>query len=197
MYPVLAIAGAGDTIVRTLSGTGEIGATNGAGASAATYKAPHALAADGVGNVYVADTMNHRIRKVVAATGETTTVAGSGAESFANGVGTNAAFSFPYAIATAARGNGTVLYVADASNNCVRRVDTATWNVTTLAGRCSADNPGSWHVDATGTDARFKVPFGIAVDADGANVFVADTYNSVMRQVHYRAPMARDECERY
>ena len=153
-------------------------------------QAPHALAADGVGNVYVADTMNHRIRKVVAATGETTTVAGSGAESFANGVGTNAAFRFPYAIATAARGNGTLLYVADASNYCVRRIETATWNVTTLAGRCAADPQGSRHVDATGTDARFNVPFGIAVDANGANVFVSDTYNDVLRKV---LPRARDD----
>jgi DNA-binding beta-propeller fold protein YncE len=146
-------------------------------------QAPHALAADGVGNVYVADTMNHRIRKVVAATGETSTVAGSGAESFANGVGTNAAFSFPYAIATAARGNGTFLYVADASNNCVRRIETSTWNVTTFAGHCTPDPQGNRRVDATGTDARFNVPFGIAVDATGAQVFVSDTYNGVLRQV--------------
>lgn len=114
--------------VATLAGNGEPGFAEGSG-SAARFNAPSGIAIDGVGNLYVADSNNNRIRKVTPA-GEVTTFAGSGAEGFANGTGAGASFSAPSAIAIDGSGN---LYVSDSGNDSVRKL-TAAGGVTTLAG---------------------------------------------------------------
>jgi sugar lactone lactonase YvrE len=158
--------------VTTLAGTaGVSGSTDGTGA-AAGFNLPYGVATDGT-NLFVADTENHTIRKVVIATGAVTTPAGTaGAFGSADGTGADARFRRPYGIAR----NGTDLYVADNYNHTIRKVAIATGAVTTPAGTAGATGSA----DGTGADARFVYPCGIA--ADGANVYLADG-NSAIRKM--------------
>ena len=156
----------------TLAGGG-YGSADGTG-SAAQFKSPYGLALDGIGNVYLADTYNHTIRKVTPG-GVVTTLAGTpGVTGTADGTGSNARFNTPFGIAV--DGSGTV-YVAGSYNYSIRKV-TPGGVVTTLAG-CPG-NSGS--TDGTGTNARFSPLMGVAVDGSGT-VFVADTYNCSIRKV--------------
>lgn len=157
--------------VTTLAGSGTSGAANGRGA-AASFNFPTAVAVDASGNVYVADTFNQAIRKIDPS-GNVTTLAGSGAKGPANGLGTAASFNSPRGIAVDANG---IVYVADSSNNLIRRID-ASGNVTTLAG---AGTQGA--ANGQGTAASFNDPFGVAVDANG-NVYVADASNNLIRKI--------------
>lgn len=162
-------------VVTTIAGTaGASGFTDGTGA-AARFHSPSAVASDADGNLYVADTLNHAIRKITAA-GEVTTVAGNGTAGSADGTGAAAQFSAPQAVALNTA--GTQLFIADTGNHTVRRLTLATGAVTTLAG--AAGEAGS--LDGAGTAARFHSPTGIAADAQG-RVFVSDTENNTIRQI--------------
>ncbi len=156
--------------VTTLAGSGIAGFTNGAGTSA-SFNFPDGIAAVGT-NLYVADTRNNAIREIVIATGQVTTLAGSGIAGFANGAGTSASFNFPDGIAS----DGTNLYVADTGNNAVRKIVIATGQVTTLAGSGTAG-----FTNGAGNSASFNSPDGIA--SDGTNLFVADTGNNAVRGI--------------
>ena len=159
-------------VVSTLAGSpGVRGSTDGA-VDVARFDTPSGVAVDATGNLYVADSGDHRLRKVTPA-GVVSTLAGSFVGSN-DGIGTNASFQSPTGIAVDAAGN---VYVADTGNSTLRKV-TPAGVVSTIAGL--AGNPGS--VDGTGPNARFTYPQGIAVDAAG-NVYVADTYNSTLRKV--------------
>jgi sugar lactone lactonase YvrE len=156
--PLLTEAGAGDA--------------DGAG-RAARFRRPGGIATDGT-NLYVADTENHTVRKVVIASGEVTTIAGSPrAPGSADGTGSAARFSFPGGVAT----DGTNLYVADERNHTVRKVVIATGEVTTLAGTAGAFGT----VDGTGSAARFNRPCGL--DLSGTDLYVADSTNDTIRKV--------------
>jgi sugar lactone lactonase YvrE len=122
--------------------------------------------------VYVADTSNHRIRKITSA-GVVTTLAGSGSDAFADGAGTSASFSRPCGVAVDASG---AVYVADFGNDRVRKVSAA-GVVTTLAGSGS----GAF-ANGVGTGASFHSPQGVAVDASGA-VYVGDRDNNRIRKI--------------
>jgi sugar lactone lactonase YvrE len=127
---------------------------------------------DGAGNVYVADSSNHAIRKISTA-GEVTTFAGlAGVHGYADGIGGDARFFDPEGIAVDAGG---IVYVGDSLNNRIRKI-TPEGAVTTLAGA------GRGSTDGTGTAARFNFPRGLAVDSAG-NVYVADQYNHTIRKV--------------
>ena len=138
--------------------------------SAARFSGPNGVAVDASGNTYVADRLNHAIRKIDAS-GSVTTLAG-GTSGFTDGQGAAARFQSPAGVAVDASGN---LYVADLYNNAIRKVDTS-GNVTTLAGGTFGPT------DGTGAAAQFRTPAGVAVDASG-NVYVADTYNNKIRQI--------------
>ena len=160
--------------VATLAGTARLsGSVDGTGA-AARFKNPRGVAVDGVGNVYVADTDNHVIRKVTPG-GVVTTLAGT-AGSSGSVDGTGAAARFNYLRGVAVDGDGNV-YVADTDNHVIRKV-TPGGVVTTLAG--TAGSSGS--VDGTGAAARFNYLRGVAVDGVG-NVYVADSQNNLIRKV--------------
>jgi D-alanyl-D-alanine dipeptidase len=160
--------------VSTLAGSaGNAGSADGAG-SAARFLGLDGIVTDVVGNVYIADTSNHTIRKITPA-GAVSTLAGSaGNTGSVDGTGTAARFFFPRGLATDIAGN---TYVTDSFNHTIRKI-TSAGAVSTLAG--SAVSPGS--VDGMGTVARFSNPQGLATDAAG-NVYVADTNNSTIRKI--------------
>jgi hypothetical protein len=156
------------TAVTTVAGTGSSGSANGTGTSA-RFNYPEGITTDGT-NLYVADSSNHKIRKIVISTGVVTTLAGSSL-GFTDATSASARFYFPRGITT----DGTNLYVADTSNYKIRKIVISTGVVTTLAG----SSYGS--TDATGTSASFKYPRGITTD--GTNLYVADQSNHRIRKI--------------
>jgi hypothetical protein len=161
-------------VVTTLAGVaGSPGSANGVGA-AARFRNPWAVAVDGVGTLYVADTGNHTIRKVTPA-GVVSTLAGfAGVSGHTDGVGSAARFHFPSGVAVDAAG---VVYVADQENHTVRRV-TPAGAVTTIAGLAGARG----YADGVGPAARFNDPSGVAVDAAGT-VYVSEYGNHTVRRL--------------
>jgi hypothetical protein len=159
--------------VTTLAGTaGTSGSVNGTG-TVALFNNPLGVASD-VNDVYVADSGNNTIRKIVIATGEVTTLAGTaGSSGSSDGTGTAALFNNPADIAS----DGTNLYIADSGNNTIRKIVIATGEVTTLAG--TAGTSGS--VNGTGTAALFNNPLGIATDR--TNLYIADSGNNTIRKI--------------
>ena len=137
---------------------------------------PDGVAVDGAGNLYIADSSNHRIRKVDA-TGTITTVAGTGEFGFGGdeGPATAAQLDFPRGVAVDSAGN---LYIADAGNNRIRKVD-ATGTITTVAGTGEFGFGGD---EGLATTARLAFPRGVAVDGAG-NLYIADTSNQRIRKV--------------
>jgi len=160
--------------VTTLAGSARIpGSRNGTGTNA-QFNVPTDVAVASDGNVYVADLLNHTIRRIAPA-GIVTTLAGSpGNPGYRDGKGPDARFYHPFAVAVDGAGN---VYVTDLDNFVIRKV-TPTGDVTTLAG--AAGNPG-YH-DGTGPNAQFYSPNGVAVDSEG-NVYVADTYAYTIRKI--------------
>jgi sugar lactone lactonase YvrE len=158
-----------DGTIRVLAGAVE-GYRDGAG-TAASFNTPSGIALDKHGNVYVADTGNHAIRKI-AADGTVSTLAGSGVAGFADGQGAQAQFNAPIGVAVDAEG---VVYVADTYNDRIRRI-APDGSVSTLAG---SGRPG--FADGIGAAAQFDSPCGIAVGKDG--IYVADSRNDAVRRI--------------
>lgn len=158
-------------IVSTFAGGGGLDFTNGQLAKA-SFKSSEDVAVDSTGNLLVADTGNHAIRKVTPA-GVVSTLAGSGASGFADGTGTAATFNSPRGIAIDSNGN---VFVGDTGNHAIRKI-TPAGGVTTLAGSGTAG-----FVDGTGAVATFNAPKGVALDSSG-NVFVADSLNNAIRKI--------------
>ena len=157
----------------TLAGLAGTGSADGTG-SAAQFNNPLGVAVDSAGNAYVADTYNNTIRKITP-TGVVTTLAGlAGQIGSADGTGSAARFNSPLVVAVDGAGN---VYVADSSNNTIRKI-TPAGVVTTLAGL--AGSSGS--VDGTGSAAQFYGPRGVAVDG-ASNVYVTDLGNRTIRKI--------------
>ena len=161
-----------DGYVATFVGSaGDYGSTDGVGSSA-RFAWPEGVTVGGMGNLYVCGE-SHTIRKITPA-GVVSTLAGSGSQGSADGIGSAAQFNYPYALAA---DNAENIYVADTYNSTIRKVDPSGL-VTTLAG--SAGITGS--ADGPGNVARFNYPYGIAVDG-GGNLYVADTNNYTIRKI--------------
>ncbi len=158
--------------VISLAGSGVAGGTNGVGTEA-TFWGPRGVAVDRSGNVYVADTNNHMIRKIDNE-GRVKTLAGSGVVGSDDGRGVTASFNGPTGIALDEDGN---VYVADRENELIRKID-GDGRVTTLAGQ--EGRKGS--IDGPVTMALFNHPTGISVDPAG-NVYVADEGNHTVRKI--------------
>lgn len=141
-----------------------------------SLSSPRALAFDAAGNLYIADSGNHAIRKVTAATGIMTTIAGTGTLGY-NGdniPATSAELNYPAGIAFDAAGN---LYIADTDNFRIRKVVNGV--ISTIGG---TGQPGYGGDGLFSTQSVFNFPSSLAVDSSG-NVFVADTGNNVIRQL--------------
>jgi len=148
----------------TVAGTGTAGYSGDTGlATSAMLKNPMGIAIDGSNNLYVADLNNCRIRKITASTGIITTVAGDGTCNFSGdgGAATSAQIKFPFGVAVDGSGN---LYIADSSNQRIRKVDT------------------SGNISSIATSADVGVVEGIGVNSAGTKVYVADTWNNRVRE---------------
>ena len=144
-------------------------------ATTALFHLPNNIAVDSQGNIYVADTANDAIRKITP-DGTVSTFAGLPRNHGSiDGKGSKARFWAPFGVAVAANG---IVYVADTANNTIRKI-MPDGTVTTLAG--DAGKPGS--ADGTGTSARFRNPWGVAVDNADGDIFVADMSSDTIRRI--------------
>ena len=184
----LFFAETGNHVVRKFSTAGVITSVAGSGvqgfsgdngpATAANLDSPAGLALDASGNLYIADTHNHRIRKVSAAAGTISTIAGTGTAGFSgdSGQATTAELDLPTALTLDSAGN---IYVADTNNHRVRRVDAGTGVITTIAGDGVEAFAGD---NGQATAASIDSPNGLALDTSG-NLYIADTHNGRVRKV--------------
>lgn len=163
--------------ITTVAGS-DAASGDGGPATEAQLTFPYGVATDASGNLYIADTENHRIRRVDAE-GVITTFAGTGEEGYGGdgGPATEAELNWPTGVAVDDAGN---VYIADRNNERVRRVDPE-GIITTFAGT------GEWGYDSDedggpATSALLNWPTGLAVDADG-NLYIADEYNNRVRRV--------------
>jgi uncharacterized protein (TIGR03437 family) len=161
-------------VIVTVAGTGTQGYSGDNGpAISAELGFPYGVAVDAAGNLYIADFGNNRIRKV--SNGVITTVAGNGTYGYSgdNGPATSAQLNYPEGVAVDAAGN---LYIADTSNNRIRKVSKGV--ITTVAGGGSVllgDN-------GPATSAQLYNPIGVAVDSAG-NLYIADPNEGRLRKV--------------
>ncbi|ETN04431.1 hypothetical protein PPTG_15095 [Phytophthora nicotianae INRA-310] len=178
--------------VTTVAGEGTAGFLDGSVATA-RFNHPRGVAVGSNGVVYVADTANHRIRKIDPSTKMVSTLAGDGIEGFSDGAALSAArFSYPSDVAVLETNSGTItVFVADTGNHRIRQIKNGI--VSCLSGLCGAgvetvrlsQQPAKPHAglaDGNPFGARFDSPMGIAVDADGI-AFVADTGNHLIRRI--------------
>jgi sugar lactone lactonase YvrE len=176
--------------ITTVAGDGSPGNSNGGLvgdnglATSASLNQPQGVTVDAGGNLYIADTLNHRIRRVDALTGIITTVAGDGYTDPVTGVGgyagdkgqaTNARLNFPFAVAFDPSGN---MYIPDSSNNVVRMVNKL-GVISTFAGTGSLGHGGD---GGPATAATLFSPLSVVADPAG-NVYIADTQNERIRKV--------------
>ncbi|WP_027865172.1 NHL repeat-containing protein [Massilia alkalitolerans] len=159
-----------DGTVATFAGDKE-GFVDGKG-TAAAFHTPSALAFDHEGNLYVADTGNHAIRKI-AKDGTVTTLAGNGTRGELDGIGRAAQFNGPVGLAVDDAG---IVYVADTYNDRIRRIG-RDGTVTTIAG---SGKPGL--LDGLAAAASFDTPSALAVTTNGT-LYVADTGNNAIRRI--------------
>lgn len=164
-------------IISTVAGGGSDLGDNGP-ASSASLRFLHGIAIDGAGNLFIADTGDHRVRMVTALTQVITTVAGGIQEGFLGdgGPATAGWLNAPLAIAPDAFGN---LYIADSENNRVRRVDSQTGKISTFAGTGEETFSGGGGLAAA---SAFVGPSGIAFDSHG-NLFITANGNCVVLKV--------------
>ncbi|MGE0871483.1 MAG: hypothetical protein AB7P03_23185 [Kofleriaceae bacterium] len=164
-------------VITTVAGTGAPGSDGDGGlATGAQLHGPSSVAVDGLGRIFIADTNNHRIRRVDT-TGVISTVAGTGTPGFSgdNGAATSAELSGPFGVAVDGLGN---LYIADTANQRIRRVD-VDGTITTVAGTGVS---GAGGAGGPATSAELAFPLGVAVAAQGT-LYIADTSNHRVARV--------------
>ncbi len=185
---VLYLAETGRHVIERLDAAGTLTVVAGSGvqgysgdggpAVAAELDSPQGLVVDSAGNLYIADTHNHRVRKVAGSTGVITTVAGAGLPGYAGdgGAATLARLMLPTALALDQAGG---LYIADSGNQRIRRLSLADGSIMTMAGNGIQANSGD---GGPAVSASLDTPFGLAVNAAG-DLFIADLHNQRVRRI--------------
>lgn len=168
-------------IISTFAGNGTGGFSGDSGApTSAQLNSPDGIAFDSSGNLYIADSVNQRVRKISG--GTITTVAGNGTQGYSGDMGkgvtgtaTDAELFAPSGVALDSSGN---LYIADTGNHVIRMVTTA-GIITTIAG----NNTGGYGGDGgPATSAQLEFPASVALDSAG-NIYIADSGNNVIRKI--------------
>ena len=174
------------TVAGSFIGFNEINPTPYAGdggqATAAHLNVPYATSLDNDGNVIIVDAGNHAIRKIIAATGIITTIAGGGpgwvGYSGDGSSAENALMWNPQSIAIDTAGN---LYIADTQNNVVRMISRSTGVISTIAG-LGPEKPGYSGDNGLAIAASLNNPQGVAVDREGS-IYISDNGNHVVRKI--------------
>jgi trimeric autotransporter adhesin len=171
--------------ITTVAGNGTTGFSGDGGlATSATLFQPYGVAVDQSGNIYIADSSNHRIRLVTQGTGIITTLAGDGSSGYSGdgGPAASAQFNNPRDVSIDASGN---VYISDTYNHRVRVVTKRTGIITTIAG---VGTPSYGGDGGKSTSAQIYDPHGIAVDGSGS-IFIADENNNRLRVIAPEAPV--------
>ncbi len=166
-------------IVTTIAGNGIASFTGDGGpAVSASLRSPCGIFVDALGNIYIADTYNCRIRRVDGTTGIMTTVAGNGTCGYSGDGGLAAAgeLYFPFGVAADAGQN---IFIADTYNNLIRRVDAVSGIITSAAGNGIRGFGGDGGPAAS---ASLFNPNGVIVDSDGS-LFISDSTNNRVRKI--------------
>jgi cysteine-rich repeat protein len=177
LLPALAFAFPGE--IRPFAGTGSGGyGGDGGPADEARLREPSDVAIDGIGNLYVADTSNHRIRRVDAVSGDISTVAGTGSRGDAGdgAAATDADLDSPEGVAIDPAGR---LLIADTGNQRIRRVDLGSGIITTIAGTGSEGDSGD---GGPATAAALSDPRGLVIGSSG-HLYFADSGNHRIRRI--------------
>jgi sugar lactone lactonase YvrE len=167
-------------IITTVAGIGKQNGYTGDGglATAAELNKPQGVYVDPSGNIYIADTENHVVRKVNATTGIITTIAGTGSsgDTGDGGAAILAELNKPHGVFSDLSGN---IYIADSDNHRIKKVDAVTGIITTIAGTGSSGDAGD---DGPAISASMNKPRGLWVDESG-NILIADTENNRVKKV--------------
>jgi sugar lactone lactonase YvrE len=164
-------------IILTIAGAFNAGYFgDGTAATSALLNSPASVALDSAGNLYIADSYNHAIRKVTLSTKIISTVAGNGTPGYSGdgSAATGAQLFLPWGVAVDSSGN---IFIGDSGNNVIREVGSS--NITTVAGNFAA-GPGYRGDGGSATGALLNGPGGVAVSSSGS-VYIADTNNNVIR----------------
>jgi len=166
-------------IITTIAGNGGYGYGGDGGAATSAYLGlPSGVAVDTCGNIYIADTGNNRVRKVAESTGTISTAAGNGTAGYSGdgGTATSAELNYPNGIAVDSSCN---FYIADTSNERIRKVTISTGVITTVAGNGTVGYSGD---GGAATSAELGYPMGVAIDSYG-NIYIGDSNNNRIRKV--------------
>ncbi len=167
--------------ISTIAGVGTSGDSGSSGVAATTTSlgSPGGIAVDSSGNVFFSATATYRVHELYASTGTVSTIAGTGTSGYSGdgGAATSAELGKPTHLALDSSGN---VYIADLTNNRIRKVTRSTGYISTVAGDGTAGYSGD---QGLATSAKLKQSRGVAVDVAG-NIYVGDTGNNVIREVN-------------
>jgi sugar lactone lactonase YvrE len=170
-------------VIIAVAGTGTDGYNgDGDSATSAQLNTPRGVAVDSDRNIYIADTFNHRIRKVDYSSGMISTIAGTGTDGYNgdDGLATSIQLRNPYGVAVDSYGN---IYIADAGHHRIRKVDSSSGMISTIAGTGTDGFSHGYSGDGgPATSAQLYLPRGVAVDSSG-NIYIADNGNHRIRKV--------------
>eukprot|EP00397_Hematodinium_sp_SG-2012_P011697 GEMP01011842.1.p1 GENE.GEMP01011842.1~~GEMP01011842.1.p1 ORF type:complete len:771 (-),score=298.89 GEMP01011842.1:665-2977(-) len=179
-HRIIKVNASGNHGVETVAGLGYAGFADGEWRKARFHK-PWGIAVSIEGDIYVADSKNHRIRKIDGRTRNVSTVAGTGKQGWRDGEADEGRFNRPRGVAIAMDG---CVYIADSGNHCIRKLDLVDRRLVTIAG-----DGAEGGVNGEGYKAQFRWPRGLAFGPDGV-LYLADRGNHCVRAISKQAESA-------